>query len=123
MFIKSIIDVESKTFVVHVAELEALEMTIYPLQTAQITGNNPIQVAALKQNEILIEVLVEYSNFADVFSAKEALVLPEYIELNEHSIELENSKQLHYRSIYSLRPVELETLKTYIKTHLKTGFI
>ena len=50
-------------------------------------------------------------------------MLPEHIELNKHIIELEDGKKLPYGPIYSLRPVELETLKIYIKTHLKTGFI
>ena len=36
---------------------------------------------------------------------------------------MEDGKQPPYRPIYSLGPVELEILKTYIKTHLKTGFI
>ena len=65
----------------------------------------------------------EYSDFADVFSEAKALVLPERTELNEHAIDLEDGKQPPYGPIYSLGPVELETLKTYIKTHLKTGFI
>ena len=65
----------------------------------------------------------EYSDFTNVFSEKKALVLPERTKLNEHAIDLENSKQPPYGPIYSLDPVELETLKTYIKTHLKTGFI
>ena len=43
--------------------------------------------------------------------------------INKHVIALEKGKQLPYEPIYSLRPVELETLKTYIKTNLKTGFI
>ena len=51
------------------------------------------------------------------------MVLPERTELNEHAIDLEDGKQPPYGPIYSLGPVELETLKTYIKTHLKTGFI
>ena len=50
-------------------------------------------------------------------------MLPEQTKLNEHAIKLEEGKQPFYGSIYSLGPVELETLKTYIKTHLKTGFI
>lgn len=50
-------------------------------------------------------------------------MLPEQTEFNQHVIELEKSKQPPYRPIYSLGRVELETLKTYIKTHLKTGFI
>ena len=43
--------------------------------------------------------------------------------MNEHAIELVDGKQSLYKSIYALSPVELETLKAYIKTHLKTGFI
>ncbi len=43
--------------------------------------------------------------------------------MNEHAIELIEGKQPSYRLIYAPSPVELETLKTYIETHLKTGFI
>ena len=49
-------------------------------------------------------------------------MLPEQTD-NEHAIELEGDKQPPYGPIYSLGPVELKTLKTYIETHLKTGFI
>ncbi len=43
--------------------------------------------------------------------------------MNEHAIELIDKKQPPYGLIYTLSLVELETLKTYIKTHFKTGFI
>ncbi len=43
--------------------------------------------------------------------------------MNEHTIKLIEGKQPPYRPIYALSPVELETLKTYIETHLKTEFI
>ena len=43
--------------------------------------------------------------------------------MNKHAIELEEGKQLPFGPIYSLRPVELETLKTYIETNLANGFI
>ena len=49
--------------------------------------------------------------------------LPEHIGINDHSIDLLDDKQLSYSSIYSLRPVELEKLKTYIKAKLASGFI
>ena len=70
-----------------------------------------------------MKILTKYSDFADVFSEEKALVLSKQTDLNEHAIELKNGKQLPYRPIYSLGPVELETLKTYIETHLKPGFI
>ncbi len=43
--------------------------------------------------------------------------------INKHTIELIDGKQPPYGPNYTLSPVELETLKTYIETHLKTGFI
>ena len=49
--------------------------------------------------------------------------LPENTGINEHAIKLQDGKQPPYRPIYRLGPVELETLKTYIETHLKIGFI
>ena len=51
------------------------------------------------------------------------MVLLERIKLNKHAISLEDGKQPPYWPIYSLGPMELEILETYIKTHLKTEFI
>ena len=118
-FAKAALDKESETFVVHVAALEALlgsaKKTIHPTRVAQI--------AVLKQDEALIKVLPKYADYTDVFSFDLTMELPKNTGINKHAIELQNSKQPLYRPIYSLRPVELETLKTYIITHLKTGFI
>ena len=49
--------------------------------------------------------------------------LPKNPSINKCAIKLQDGKQSLYEPIYSLRPVELETLKIYIETHLKTGFI
>lgn len=49
--------------------------------------------------------------------------LPENTGINKYAIKLVKSKQLFYRSIYFLSPVQLKTLKTYILTLLKTTFI
>ncbi len=49
--------------------------------------------------------------------------LPKNTSINKYAIKLVEDKQPPYGSIYALNPVKLETLKTYIKTHLKTGFI
>lgn len=48
--------------------------------------------------------------------------LPENKRINEHAIELIDSKQSLYKPFYALSPVKLEMLKTYIETYLKTGF-
>ena len=68
-------------------------------------------------------MLTEYLDFADVFLEKLANVHPKQTGVNEHAIELEKGKQPLHRPIYSLRPVELKTFKTYIETNLANGFI
>ena len=45
--------------------------------------------------------------------------LPENTGINEHAIKLKDGKQPSYGPIYSLEPVELETLKIYIEIYLK----
>lgn len=82
-----------------------------------------MQISSLKQNKAFIKVLSKYSDFADIFSEKEAFVLLEQIELNKNGIDLKGDKQLPFEPIYSLALIELEILKFYIKTYLKTRFI
>ena len=101
-----------ETFVVHVASLN-LGLRIHPDKEAQI--------AYLLTEKVKLPV--EYSDFTNVFSEEKALVISDRIELNKYTIDLEDSKQSPYRPIYGLDPVELETLKTYIEIHLKSGFI
>ena len=81
------------------------------------------QVKALLFNKALIEVPVEYSNYSNIFLAEYATELPVNIGINEHTIKLKKDKQPLFRPIYSLGPVELEILKTYIKINLANGFI
>ena len=69
------------------------------------------------------KIPTKYFDYADVFLTGLAIKLSENTGINKHAIELIKGKQLPYRLIYALIPVELETLKAYIKTHLKTGFI
>lgn len=45
------------------------------------------------------------------------------IGINGYTIKLIKEKQLFYEPIYTLNLVKLETLKIYLKTYLKTGFI
>ena len=82
-----------------------------------------VQIVILIADKALYTILAEYLDFKDVFSKKSAIVLPEHTEINTYTINLEESKQLPYRPIYSLRLVELETFKTYIETNLVNSFI
>ncbi len=81
------------------------------------------QIAHLKADEVSIKVLSKYADFADVFSTKLAVELPEYTGINDHTIKLVDDQQPLYGPIYSLEPVKLEKLKTYIENNLVNDFI
>lgn len=61
------LDENSKIFLVHVAALKALEISIHLFQIGQIISDDHILVIALKQNKILIKVLIKYLDFSDIF--------------------------------------------------------
>ena len=109
-----VLNKDNKTYMVHIAALAKLTtIPIYPFCQAQ--------VALLTSKETGIPT--EYSDFSNVFSSDSAAELPEYIGINDYFINLLDNKQLPYSPIYSLRPIELEILKTYIKTNLASSFI
>ena len=112
-FIKAVLDENVKAFVVHVTSFSFNLMPIYLAQKAQI--------ALLVAKEV--KVLIKYSDFLDVFLEEKALILPKVTEMNQHTIKLPDGQQSAYRLIYSLGPVELKTLKIYIKINLTNGFI
>ena len=108
-------NMDNKTFVVHVAIQEREEMPVH--------AEKQDQVGALLFNKTSTEVPAEYYDYSNVFLAENAAELPENTGMNEHAIELEEGKQPPFGPIYSLGPVELKTLKIYIKTNLANGFI
>lgn len=106
---------DDKVFVVHMASLViSTEMTIHPFWIAQI--------ASLITDEAPVTVPIEYFDFADIFSPESVAEPPEHTKINDHLIELIDNWQPSYGPIYNLGPVELETLKTYIKANLANGF-
>ena len=110
-FAAAALNPEHETYVVHVASLD-----VHPSRRPQISG--------LIAEEAPTKVPAEYSDFADVFSPDLASELPEHTGINDHAIELvDGCQQPPYGPIYSLGPVELETLKAYIETNLANGFI
>lgn len=100
---------------INIAALGALlaEMIIY--------SDKKIQIAFLLIKKAII--LNKYFDFAKIFLEKKALILLEQIKLNKHISKLKNDKKLFYRPIYSLKLVELKTLKIYVEIYLNTRFI
>ena len=82
-----------------------------------------IQIAYLKIDKTSTKVSSKYVDFANVFLSKLAIELLKYTGINNYAIKLVDHWQPLYSLIYSLNPIELETLKTYIKNNLVNGFI
>ena len=117
-FTAAALDPEYETYVVHIAFLSSTSLAfldVHPSQRSQISG--------LIAKEALTKVPAKYSDFADVFSLDLASELYEHTGISDHAIELVDGQQPSYRPIYSLRPLELETLKAYIETNLANRFI
>ena len=70
-----------------------------------------------------IKIPLKYSDYSNIFLAKNIAELSENTKMNKHAIELEDDKQPTFRPIYSLEQVELETLKTYMKTNPTNSFV
>ena len=94
-------------------------MPVHSKKQAQIKA----QIEALLFNKASTEIPVKYSDYCNVFLAEYVAELPENTGINEHAIKLKKDKQPSFRPIYSLGSIELETLKSYIKTNLVNGFI
>ena len=91
----------------------SVDSNLYTSQRAQIFSLNIEEVT----------ISSEYANYTDVISPDSAVELLKHTGINNYLIGLIDDKQLSYSPIYSLKPVEFETLKTYIQTNLANGFI
>ena len=114
-FARAALNENFEIFVVHGAAQEALELAIHPSRAPLL--------AVLQKNKALTKIPLEYVDYVDVFFLDLVMELSKNTGINEYTIKLIEGKQPPYRYIYSLGPVELDTLKACIKTHLKTGFI
>ena len=119
-FTVAVLDLEHESYVVHVGLVSSDEL---PSSLLDVHPSRRLQLSGLIAEEAPTKVLAEYLDFADVFSPDLASELPEHTGINNHAIDLVDSQQPPYGPIYSLGPVELETVKAYIETNLANGFI
>ena len=110
------LDLEYETFVVHVASLSS-----NPLN-AGIYLSRKLQIASWIVEKTFSKISAKYADFANVFSPDLASKLPKYTWINDYTIKLIDGQQPPYRPIYSLGPVELETLKAYIGMNLANKY-
>lgn len=113
-FVAAALNFDKKAFVIHVASLSLWSgVVIYPAQK--------VLIATLDIEKMIVSP--EYSDYANGFLEAFTTELPKHIGINDYSINLVDNKQPLHGLIYSLKPVKLKTLKTYIKTNLVNGFI
>ena len=102
---------------VHACKLEgSIQFSI------QLQPDGALQAASADAVPDLSTVPEEYHDFTDVFSKAKASVLAPHREYNL-KIELEEGANLPPGRLYSLSPVELETLRAFIDKNLRFGFI
>ena len=111
-FAAAALNKEDETFVVHMAAFSV---------GSNIHLSRKAEIPLLDVKEVTIPS--KYADYTDVFSPDSVAELPEHTGINDHPINLIDDKQLLYSPIYSLGPVELEMLKTYIETNLANSFI
>ena len=81
-------------------------MPIYSKKQTQIKAESRAQVETLLFEQTFIKVLAEYSDYSNVFLAKNVVEFLENIGIKKHTIGLEKYKQLLFNSICTLEPVK-----------------
>ena len=81
------------------------------------------QIEHLKVNKALTNVFNKYADFVDIFSAKLAVEFFKHMRIKDYAIKWMDNQQLLYGLIYSLGPIKLEMLKTYVENNLTNSFI
>ena len=122
-FAAAALDPEYETYVVHVGLVRSDALPSSSPLKLNVHPSRRLQVSGLIVEEAPTKVPAKYLDFADIFSPDLASKLPKHTGINDYAIELVDGQQPLYEPIYSLRPVELETLKAYIETNLANGFI
>ena len=118
-FVAVALDPRHEIIVVYIASFESLSNN----KKGNVYLSCRTKIAALIANESSTSIPIKYSNSTNIFFPKLASELLKNSGINNYAIELIDDWQLPYSPIYSQRPVELETLKTYIETNLANSFI
>ena len=123
-FAVAALNLEHETYVVHVTSFSSTPLTSLKSTPLDVHPSWRPQISGLIAENASTKIFAKYLDFADVFSPDLTFELPQQSGINDHAIELvKGCQQQPYGPIYSLKPVELETLKAYIETNLGNGFI
>ena len=93
----------------------------FSLQLSPMASSS-LRAASLAANPNLLAVPEDYPTFANVFSKAEASVLAPHRDY-DLKIDLEEGATLLPGRLYSLSPIKLKALRTFIDENLRFGFI
>lgn len=77
---------------IYIVALDILKTEIYFSRVAKIIAEKLVQVAVLQQDRALIEILLKYTDYADIFLYNLAIELLENTSINKHAIKSKKSK-------------------------------
>ena len=77
---------------IYVAIQEQKEIPVYSKKQTQIKAQSRAQIRVLLFYKAFIEILAEYSNYNNIFSAKNMVKLLKNIGINEYVIKLKKDK-------------------------------
>ena len=122
-FATTALDTEHETYVIYIGSISSVVLfSSFPPNTDIHPFRKP-QISSLIAEEAFTKVPAKYSDFTDIFSPDLVSKVLKYSGINNYAIKLVDCQQLPYEPIYSLKSVELKTLKAYIETNLANGFI
>src|SRR5579859_542198 len=99
-------------------QLFTLSFSPKPIEINSLESSAKVDTA----DSDLSSIPSEYHEFKPLFSKREAEKLPPH-QFYDHSIPLEPGTTPPHGSIYSMSPLELETLRKYVEENLNKGFI
>lgn len=100
---------------IYITLISSIDLDVYLLQR--------VQIVLLKVSKAPTFIFLKYADFANIFSKDLASELQKHTKINNYTINMIEEYQLSYKPIYSLKQIDIEILKIYIKTHLINDFI
>ena len=117
------LDPEHETYIVYVGSVSSVALSSSSPLEFDVHSFCRLQISGLIIKEASIKFPDKYVDFIDLFSPDLASELPKNTKINDHAIKLVDDQSPSYGPIYSLRPVNIEILKAYMKTNLVNKFI
>ncbi|KAI5448775.1 hypothetical protein NCC49_006605 [Naganishia albida] len=105
-------------------ETDSEDIDVCLLLQVTVATSSTLHIAALSADDgdNTTSIPPEFTEFADVFSKKNADILPEHTKYDHH-IDIEPGKTPSFGRLYNLCETELAAVEKYIRENLSRGFI